>query len=253
MTSRQDLKDQIDRLSPTAVRFVARMVDSLSSPLEASVDQQGTWLTENPDWIEYFGFALSVHHGMTTDPLRLVGFETVFRNTCEFVGWEIEEPVSATQRFFDLTIRRDNNPRQRLSLKSTAAQKLSKETAHISKLTEAAWIQDVRSAKDRRKRTLDLFRKYMTAVDSIVMLRAFREPKKVPSRYQIIEIPTAIFQSLQEAPITAFAPDGPTIDCPFGEHRVAARILLDRSDSKITVKQILLAACTKHVEWELLP
>ena len=45
-----------------------------------------------------------------------------------------------------------------------------------------------------------------------------------------------------------FAPDGPTIDCSFGEHHVAARIALDRSDSKITVKQILLTACTKHVE-----
>ena len=27
------------------------------------------------------------------------------------------------------------------------------------------------------------------------------------------------------------------------------RVSLDRSDSKITVRQILLSACTVHVEW----
>ena len=251
MTGRQDLKDRIDHLSPTAIQFVARILDSLSSPPEASVDQKKTWLTDNPDWIEYFGLALSVHHGTTTDPLRLTGFETVFRNACEFAKWKVEKPVSETHRFVDLTVRRGRNPAQRLSLKSTAAKNLSKSTVHISKLTEAAWIQDVRSARDRRKRTLKLFREYTAAVDSIVMLRAFREPEKVPSRYQLIEIPTEIFQSLQEAPVSAFAQDGPTIDCSFGNYSAAARVSLDRSDAKITIKQIKLPVCTRHVEWEL--
>lgn len=251
MTSRQDLKDRIDHLSPTAIQFVARILDSLSSPPEASVNQKKTWLTDNPDWIEYFGLALSVHHGTTTDPLRLTGFETVFRNACEFAKWKVEKPVSETHRFVDLTIRRGRNPAQRLSLKSTAAKNLSKSTVHISKLTEAAWIQDVRSARDRRKKTLKLFREYTAAVDSIVMLRAFREPEKVPSRYQLIEIPTEIFQSLQKAPVSAFAQDGPTIDCSFGNYSAAARVSLDRSDAKITIKQIKLAACTRHVEWDL--
>lgn len=250
MISRQDLKDRIDHLSPTAIQFVARILDSLSSPPEASVDQKKTWLTENPDWIEYFGLALSVHHGTTTDPLRLTGFETVFRNACEFVKWKVEKPISETYRFVDLTIHRGRNPAQRLSLKSTAAKNLSKSTVHISKLTEAAWIQDVRSARTRREKTLKLFRAYTAAVDSIVMLRAFRERDRVPSLYQLIEIPTAIFQSLQDAPISAFAQDGPTIDCSFGNCDVAARVSLDRSDAKVTVKQIRLSACTKHVEWE---
>ncbi len=56
-----------------------------------------------------------------------------------------------------------------------------KGSAHISKLTEAAWIQDVRSARARRQRLLELFRDYRAAVDAIVMLRAFCEPDTIPS------------------------------------------------------------------------
>ena len=137
-------------------------------------------------------------------------------------------------------------------MKSTAAQKLSKTTAHISKLTEAAWIQDVRSAKTRQEHTVELFREYRAAVDSIVMLRAFRSGTDVvPDRYELLEIPSAIFASLEDAPQSAFAADGPTIDCPYAGHPAAARVSLDRSDAKITVKQIQLSACTVHAVWQI--
>ena len=251
MSDREDLKKRIDGLSPSAVRFVARMVESLSSPPKARVRREATWLTARPDWIEYFGLSLSVHHGGTTEPLGLTGFETVFHNACRSVDWTVEKPGSATHRFVDRVVRRDNDKERKLSLKSTAARNISEKTAHISKLTEAAWIQDVRTARDRRERTLSLFRSYAAAVDAIVMLRAFRSPHEMPSLYQLIEVPTEIFASLQQAPVSAFNADGPTLDCSFGEHEVAARVSLDRSDAKITVKQILLAACIVHAEWEL--
>ena len=251
MNERKKLKKRIDELSPSAVRFVARMVDSLSSPPKASIPQEATWITGSPDWVEYFGLSLSVHHGGTADPLGLTGFETVFENACESVDWTVEKPESATRRFIDLTVHRSDGKEKKLSLKSTAANRISESTAHISKLTEAAWIQDVRAARDRRNHTLALFRCYTAAVDSIVMLRAFRKSREMPSRYQLLEIPTGIFDSLQRIPVSAFNADGPTLDCSFGEHEVAARVSLDRSDAKITVKQILLAACTVHAEWEL--
>ena len=113
-----ELKDRLDALSPTGIRFVARMVESLYAPPQARVNEQGTWLTA--DWIEYFGLALSVHHGTTTEPLAQKGFETVFRNACESVGWAVGKPVSETQRFLDLEIKRDGSAKQKLSLKSRA-------------------------------------------------------------------------------------------------------------------------------------
>ncbi len=202
MSNREALKQRIDKLSSMGVRFAARMIDSLVSPPQVTFPAQGrTWLTADPEWIEYFGLTISAHHGRTAEPLGLRSFETAF---------------------------------------------------HISKLTEAAWIQDVRSARARRERTLELFKQYRDAVDAIVMLRAFRhEPHAVPNLYQLVEIPSGIFTSLANVPLSAFKADGPTIDCSFDGLPSAARVSLDRSDAKITVKQIQLKVCQVHAEWEL--
>ena len=70
--------------------------------------------------------------------------------------------------------------------------------------------------------------------------------------YQLVEIPSGIFRSLSDAPLQAFNADGPTVDCSYAGLDVAARVSLDRSDSKITIKQIQLTACTEHVTWEML-
>lgn len=251
MNDRDDLKAKIDSLSETAIRFVARIVDSLSSPPAATTREPSTWISEISDWIEYFGLALSAHHGTTVDALGLNGFEAAFGNACESVDWKVEWAESMTHRFSDLSVTDNNNRRRRLSLKSTAAQNLSSTTAHISKLTEAAWIQDVRSARERQRRTLALFNDYTNAVDSIVMLRAFRRPNKIPERYELVEIPTEIFQSLQDSTVSQFDSDGPRVDCSFGGYQRAARVSLDRSDAKITVSGIRLDVCSVHAEWVL--
>ena len=77
-----ELKAKLDQLSPVKVEFVSRVVDSLSRPPRATTGE-ATWINASPDWIEYFGLALSVHHGATPEPLALTAFETVFRSTCD--------------------------------------------------------------------------------------------------------------------------------------------------------------------------
>ena len=243
----QELKAKLDEFSPTKIRFIANVVDSLANPPRASIQQQGTWITDSPDWIEYFGLALSVHHGVSEDPLRLTAFETVFRNACKAADWTLAPSGSAIQRFVDLEVTAGTDPTRRLSLKSTAAQKMSETSAQISKLTEASWVQDTRTPKDRRKEMQALFRKYRQAVDAIIMLRAFHKDG-VPTRYQLLEIPTEIFASIQEAPLEAFRRDAPLIECRVGGETVAV-VAVDRSDAKITVRRILLSACIVHAEW----
>ncbi len=253
MSDGEALRRKIEDLSPMGVRFVARMVDSLSDPPHANGStSQLTWISAEPDWIEYFGLLISAHHGLTVDALGLASFENAFRDACEVVGWRVDPLGSATQRFVDLTVETLDGRQRKLSLKSTAAKNLSKSTAHISKLTEAAWLQDMRSARTRRSKTLELFDEYCTAVDAIVMLRAFRADRQtLPHRYELLEIPSTIFTSLRELPLDSFSADGPTLDCALGEDNVAARVSLDRSDQKVTVKQIKLSACVVHQEWEL--
>ena len=244
-----ELKATLDTFTPIKIEFVARFMESLANPPNANIKERGTWLTGSREWIEYFGLALSVHHSATAEPLALTAFEAVFRNACDHLGWPVDPPGSKTRRFVDLTVRPNREPERRLSLKSTAAKRLSKKTLHISKLTEAAWIQDVRTARDRRDRTQELFRQYQSAVTHIVMLRAFREAQdEVPSCYQLVEIPASIFDSVQRAPLEAFARDAPLIECHVGGNTVAV-VAIDRSDAKVTVRQVQLSACTVHAEW----
>ena len=243
-----EIKAKLDEFSPAKIRFVADVVDSLANPHQADIRQQQTWLTSSTDWIEYFGLALSVHHGSTTEPLGLTAFENVFRNACESVGWNLSPVGSATQRFVDLVIAPNTRRAKRLSLKSTAAKNIAYSTAHISKLTEAAWIQDTRTPRTRRDQLLHLFTEYQRAVDSIVMLRAFRKHGPAVDRYQLIEIPTNIFDSIQDAPISRFDSDKPAIPCEV-EGQTVAVVAVDRSDAKITVKRIQLSSCVVHAEW----
>ena len=245
-----ELKQTLDTFSPVKIEFVARVMDSLANPPSASIRSKGTWLTSEPDWIEYFGLALSVHHGATIEPLGLSSFETVFRNACEHLEWSVDPQGSRTQRFVDLVVRPKFGKRRRLSLKSTAAKNLSKTTVHVSKLTEAAWIQDARTARDRRDRTLELFRQYRKAVSQIVMLRAFRESvDMVPHKYQLVEVPVSIFDSIQQAPLRVFERDAPVIECTLG-NRAVAIVAIDRSDAKMTVRRVQLDACVVHAEWD---
>ena len=243
-----ELKAKLDSFSPVKVEFVSRMVNSLANPPRVDIGVAGTWITNADDWIEYFGLALSVHHGATTEPLKDRAFETVFRNACAYMHWSVDSPGSPTQRFVDMTVNPGNSLR-RLSLKSTAAQNLSEFSVHITKLTEAAWIQDARTLRERKNKTLSLFKDYQEAVTEIVMLRAFRENRdEAPKRYQLVEIPVSIFDSVQKADLSVFESDAPKVDCYINEERVA-RVALDRSDAKITVGSIKLSACTVHAEW----
>ena len=246
-----ELKARLDSFSPAKIAFVATVVESLSNPSQANIRSEGTWLTESPEWIEYFGLALSVHHAATTVPLGLTSFETVFRNACSHVEWAVTPPGSATQRFVDLSVSAASDRARHLSLKSTAAKTLSPTTVHISKLTEAAWIQDTRTPAARRQATLELFASYQRVVTSILMLRAFRagDDDQAPRLYQLVEIPAALFDSIQHEPLVAFQRDAPVIPCKDSDGRTVARVALDRSDAKITVRSIRLDACTVHAEW----
>ena len=225
-TNIEELKSRIQSLSPMGIRFVARLIDSLSSPPRADIT--GSWITSNPDWVEYFGLTISVHHSNTIEPSRVDQLRGRFPECLRGRRMEAGRTGIGTRRFVDAIVLTTGIE---TVTKSTAARRLSATTAHISKLTEAAWIQDVRSARARRSKTLELFRQYRAAVDAIIMLRAFRSGRDViPTKYQLIEIPTAIFASLDDAPQSAFAADGPTVDCPYGNEPVAARVSLDRSD-----------------------
>ncbi|MDR6688974.1 hypothetical protein J2Y41_004574 [Arthrobacter sp. 1088] len=152
----------------------------------------------------------------------------------------------ATNRFFDTTLSKDG-VRKRLSLKASAARDMKRDWVHISKLTEAAWIQDVRRQVDRRDNIVNLFKEYRAGTDGIVMLRAFREVGAVD--YQLVEIPTSIFEAVDS--LSVEDAQKATIPMPSDAVVPSFKIRIDRSDAKITLTSIRLAAITVHGEWKL--
>ncbi|MEE6179209.1 hypothetical protein [Mycobacterium sp. 050134] len=243
--SRDELHQKIDALGMYEIAVVNEFVDALLTPVAEQL-LDGSWLTTS-EWSKAFLARLRAHHALSREPLSTTQFEAAFENACEAAGWTVESATSATQRFFDSKITIPGQPPKRISLKATSARAMSRRYVHISKLTEAAWIQDVRRQVDRRDRIVELFREYREACDAIVILRGFEGNAGV--LYELIEIPTDLFAPADYLDTAtaqlATIPIPPDSDHPY------MKIRIDRSDSKITVTQVLLTACAVHGRWAL--
>ncbi|MGO9531211.1 MAG: hypothetical protein ACLP3B_08510 [Syntrophobacteraceae bacterium] len=188
-----------------------------------------------------FRSKLLTHHCFMGSPLFQESFDSAFIAACSYAGHQIElAPVG--QRFWDVRI-----GGRRISLKSSKAKSLRSETLHISKLTEAAWIQDCRTAAKRCEETHRLFREYCGEVDVIVQLRYFQ----LQHLYELVEIPVTLFSQVLNVGKALFSADGPTINIPIGKVPCDFTLKLDRSDAKVTIANINKGLCMVHGTWQL--
>lgn len=190
---------------------------------------------------ESFRSKLLVHHCFVGSPLFQQSFDAAFITACGEAGLPVE-PASEGQRFWDVRI-----ADLRVSLKSSKAKSLKRDKLHISKLTEAAWIQDCRSAAKREHKTKSLFDEYTKQVDLILQLRYF--PGR--SLYELVEVPGRLFEQVADVGRQHFASDGPSINIPVGADPPDFTLKLDRSDAKVTIANINKAACIVHGTWQL--
>jgi hypothetical protein len=190
-----------------------------------------------------FRSKLLAHHCFMGSPLFQESFDSAFISAGAAAGYVVEA-APAGQRFWDVII-----DGRRISLKSSKARSLRSGTLHISKLTEAAWIQDCRTAARRRERTQSLFRDYCDEVDAIIQLRYFH----VLDLYELVEIPVALFSQVLDVGREHFAADGPTINIPIGRSPPDFTLKQDRSDAKITLANINKELCLVHGTWHLRP
>lgn len=246
--SRADLLRKLDALGVQEVAVVHEFVDSLLTPVTEEL-LTGSWLT-TPEWSRAFLARLRAHHALSREPLSTTQFEAAFEAACEAAGWMVDSSTSATQRFYDTAIAPPGTLfAKKISLKASSAKGMSKSFVHISKLTEAAWIQDVRKLADRQDRIVDLFREYRDACDGIIMLRGF--PGAAGVFYELVEIPTSLFAPVDDLDIKTA--QQPTIPVPPDSADPYLKIRIDRSDAKITLTGIRLAVCSVHGRWTLEP
>ena len=183
---------------------------------------------------------LKVHENFLNASLATELFEAAFIESAEYAGLTVERARGGA-RFWDVRVEGFH-----FSLKSTAARDIKEGYLHISKLCEAAWIQDVRSARDRSHATKALFAEYLELVDAIIVLRYFREKQD----YELVKIPSSLLQPILDLPDSAFAADGPTIWIP-NDAEQDLQLKLDRSDAKITLARISKARCHVYARWHI--
>lgn len=238
-------------LNDVRADILASMAEVIATPLTPTVNP-GSWLL-TPTWVETFTTLLQVHHGYSSDAMSGSAFENAFVAACRSTGWSVAHNESRTQRFVDATLKwqRKVGPRpaepypKTISLKTSSAKAMSRKTIHISKLTEGAFIQDMRTDSSRRPRILALFTAYSAATDAIFILRGFRFDDRI--EYELAEIPTAMFAQISSLPLRAFTAG--TIDVPQGQMKPDFRVRVDKSDAKFTLTGVNIELCTIHADW----
>ncbi len=220
-------------------RRLKEFLKALRTPCQVRMSSDSVWNSD--DFENEFRSKLLTHHCFIGSPLFQESFDSAFTAACQNAGHAVE-PAPSGQRFWDVLI-----DGRRISLKSSKSQSLKQATLHISKLTEAAWIQDCRTAVRRRDLTHRLFREYCDEVDAIVQLRYFRSPRL----YELVEIPVSLFRQVLDLDSRHFRADGPTINIPIGKDPPDFTLKLDRSDAKITLANISKALCFVHGTWQL--
>ena len=220
-------------------RRIREFLSALRTPCRFEMNAESPWNSE--EFEGEFRSKLLTHHCFIGSPLFQESFDCAFIAACERAGHEVQCAPDG-QRFWDVMV-----DGRKISLKSSKARSLRNNVLHISKLTEAAWIQDCRTAKKRQERTQALFRSYCDEVDAIVQLRYFASLEQ----YELVEVPVLLFRQILNVPRTSFSADGPTINIPIGKAPPDFTLKLDRSDAKITIANINKALCIVHGTWRL--
>lgn len=192
---------------------------------------------------EEFRATLLIHHYFLKSSLETNSFEAAFIRAARSAGHTVT-PAPIGGRFWDVEL-----DGRRVSIKSTGAAGLRVDSLHISKLCEAAWIQDMRGAAQREQETKRLFADYTTSVHSIIQFRFFRKR----AFYEMVEIPVDLLRQVAFVPRSEFSPDGPSIGIPVGKDPPDFTLKLDRSDAKITLANINKGVCSVMGTWQLDP
>lgn len=233
------MPDTLSGLTVIERKRVEEFLQVLRTPCDVFRAQDSFF--NSPVFEEAFRSKLLTHHCFIGSPLFQQSFDSAFLSACRESGMAVQ-PAPDGQRFWDVEV-----GGRKLSLKSTKAKDLRRDFLHISKLTEAAWIQDCRTASKRQQQTKALFADYTEQVDAIIQLRYFGGQKF----YELVEFPVALFEQIKNVGRQQFESDGPSIKIPIGAETPDFTLKLDRSDAKITIAKINKAKCKVHGTWKL--
>lgn len=231
----------LDSLDDASISQLTQIAGALANTIEARVDTDAGLMV--PAFQEEFEARLKVHHATHSKQLDRISMEDAFKAASRRAGRRVGGSAGATAPFIDLVVDGEG-----VALKSTAAKDVRAGHLHISKLCEAAWIQDVRGAGPRETQCKDQIRRFLAQAHRIFQLRVL--PDQAFWRYQLVEVPVELFRPILDLDRGLFAPDGPRIPVTDATGPCLT-LVLDRSDAKITIAKIPIARCIVHAEWTL--
>lgn len=238
---REELEALLSRLNEAEVARLIEIGNSMIAPIEERVAADGDLL--RPEFVAEFRSRLQIHHATQDSPLDRLGFENAFLAASRAAGLEAVEAPSRTTRFYDVTI-----AGERFALKTEGAKDMKADRLHISKLSEAAWIQDMRSARLRYEKAMEFVDAFLAVVDRMFVLRYYRA-SAIP-HYELVEIPITHFERIKMTSVSDFDSDAPRIKIADGSGDIM-EFHIDRSDSKITIGKIEKSQCIVRAEWKL--
>ena len=213
----------------------------MARPIKETINPKSNLMT--PAFVAEFRARLQAHHATHTTQMDRLGFENAFLSASRAAGFKTEEAPSKTTRFYDATVNGE-----KVALKTEGAQSMKADFLHISKLSEAAWIQDMRSAKKRYEASIALVDDFLDAVDRIYVLRYY-QASEAP-HYELVEIPVDHFKLIKKLKQADFNSDAPRPKISDSKGDIMV-FKLDRSDSKVTIAKIAKARCVVHGDWVL--
>ena len=228
-----------DERTPTEARLVAELLAALRTQVASWINPE-SWLADGAFAAEFQSRLLAQHVFMKS-VVEQGSFDAAFIASAKIAGGSVHVPPVG-QRFWDVRI-----GERTISLKSSSAKSLRENKLHISKLTEAAWIQDCRTAKMRMERVHGLFEEYVATVTSIIQLRYFQ----TTSTYELVEVPVTLLRQVLDLRLKDFQAENTSVNIPVGSSKRDFTLKLDRSDSKITLANISKDRCLVHGTWTI--
>lgn len=239
--ARSDLFAVVHELDDQKVHRLRAVARAMALPIEERINANSEVITS--EFAAEFRARLQAHHATHTTPMDRLSFENAFLAASRAAKRTTAEAPSRTTRFFDATV-----DGERTALKTEGAKSMKADKLHVSKLSEAAWIQDMRSGRRRRDKTMDFLDEFLAAVDRIFVLRYYQADPA--PHYELVEIPTAHFELVKSVPVSEFHNDAPRIKIEDADGSTM-EFRLDRSDSKITIGKIEKRRCIVHGDWRL--
>lgn len=237
----RELLEYIESFGSAEIRQLVNIARVMSRPIEETVSPDSDLVGEK--FASEFRARLLAHHGTHTTGMDRLAFEAALTAAAAQEGRRSEPAPSKTTRFWDVRI-----GDEQVSAKTSSAKNMKRDVIEVSKLSEAAWIQDMRSARDRHAKTLALFRDFVQAVQRWLVLRIFETSDGFT--YELVEIPMSFFgPPVQNLMAHEFDSDGPRITVSDSDGRDLFVLVLDRSDSKVTLKKIDKGNCLVHATW----